>query len=292
MKLGTIFGVKVMVSPYLVALMALYMGLGIWPQAMAVFTLVFVHEWVHILAAKGYGIEVEGVELYPFGGVARLRGLFEADPVVETVVALVGPASNLLLALIGVVLGQTHWLNNELIDFFVTANLSVAIFNLCPALPLDGGRVLRAWLTNRVGYRKATGQAAAIGRIAGIVLGLGGIVLAVMKIADVTPAMIGVFLYLTARKEGKEAQFVFVRYLNRKREELLKQGILRTHVLAAKPEQPVKDVVKQVLPQRFMIVHIIDDQFKIHNSLTETQVIKALFEEGIDYPIGQVDKTG
>ncbi len=290
MHLFNVFGIKLQVSPYFLALMALYAGLGVWPQAMALFALVLVHEWVHILAAKGFGVEIEAVELLPFGGVARFKGLFETDPMVEVTVALAGPASNLVLAVLGVVLGRTGWLGQDIIDYFIKSNLAVAGFNLLPALPLDGGRVLRAWLNTRNGYRKATRQAALAGKVAGISTAVLGIICLALKYTDFTPVLTGIFVFLAARKEDKEAQFVFLRYLTRRKEELVTRGMLRTYSLAVKPDYPVKDVVRQVLPQRFTIIHVIDEQFRICATFTETQVIRAMFEQGIDYPVGQVNR--
>lgn len=288
MKLGKVFGVTVKVSPYLLILLALYIGLGIWPQAVAVFLLVFIHEWAHIFAAKGYGLDVAAVELLPFGGVARLGAMFEVDPMVETIVALAGPASNGVLVLFGLVLQRTGWLNPELVAFFIRANLSVALFNLTPALPLDGGRILRAWLSTRQGYRKATQKAVLAGRTTGVVLTLAGVAGLLLKYTDFTPAMVGVFLFLASGKEEKTAQFVFIRYLNRKQEELTKLGILRIKPVAVRPEIPLKLVVRTFLPQCFNTVHIIDENYKVAAVYTEIEVIRALFDKGIDFPVGQL----
>jgi stage IV sporulation protein FB len=290
MRLGKVFGVTVKLSPYLLMLLALYIGLGIWPQAIAIFLLVFMHEWAHIFTAKGYGLDVEAVELLPFGGVATLGARFEVDPVVETLVALAGPVANLILAMFGLVLDRTGWLNSELVAFFIRANLTVALFNLTPALPLDGGRILRAWLSTKQGYRKATKNAATAGKIVGVLLTLIGLACLLLKYTDFTPAVVGVFLFIASGKEEKEAQFVFVRYLNRKQEELTKLGILRIKPVAVRPEIPLKTVVRTFLPQSFNTVHLIDEDFKISATYTETEVIRALFEKGIDFPIGKLNE--
>ncbi|MDA8441080.1 MAG: site-2 protease family protein [Peptococcaceae bacterium] len=290
MKILRIFGVQLWLSPFFLLVLAMYVGLGVWLQAVAVFALVFCHEWAHILVAKGYGIEVKSVELLPFGGVARVEGLFEIDPVIETWVAVAGPASNLLLALAGIVLGQTGWLGRELCDFFIKANLTVALFNFIPILPLDGGRVLRAWLTRKIGYRKATRNAAWAGQIGGIVLSLGGVVGLLLQYNDFSPVLIGILVYLAARKEENSAQFVFLRYLRHKQNELLKKGVLPTHALAVRSDYPVKEVIKRILPQQFTIVHVVNSEFKLAAILTETQLIQAMFEQGIDYPVGEVDR--
>lgn len=288
MKPPKIFGVQLKISPYLLVLMLIYIGLGVWPQALAVFILVFMHEWMHILVAKGYGVQVQAVELLPFGGVARMDGLFEVDPVVETWVAAAGPAANIFLALAGLVISQTGWIDDALVRFFIRANLSVATFNILPLLPLDGGRVWRAWLTGKKGYRLATKQVAKAGQAGGIILALAGIGCFIAHYTDFTPAIIGVFVFLAARKEEKEAQYVFLRYLNHKKEEIIKQGVLPAYVLTVRVDYPVKEVIRRILPQRFTIVHVIDDSFKLAGCLTETQIIEAMFEQGVDFPVGKV----
>ncbi|HEX3015090.1 MAG TPA: M50 family metallopeptidase [Desulfobacteria bacterium] len=290
MKLGSIFGVSVQVSPYFLLLMLAYIGFGIWLQAVAFFVLVFIHEWTHILVAKGYGIEVSSVELLPFGGVARFAGGLEVDPRIESLVALAGPASNLLLIPVGVLLGRSGWLPQAAIDFFITANLLVAVFNLVPALPLDGGRVLRAWLSTKVGFRRATTQAAWVGKICGALMAFLGIITMGLQYTDFTFAVVGVFVCLAAHKEARQAQFVFLRYLQRKKEDLIESGILRSSTLVVQPDYPVKKVIKQFLPQRFAIIHIVDNNFRVTRTLSETQIINALFERGIDFPVGEIDR--
>src|SRR5205085_2193335 len=139
------------------------------------FLSVFGHELSHALAAQGEGIEIEEIVLHPFGGLARLRR--EPDsPRAEFRIAVAGPAASFLFSLIGFVgakLGAMTGSNSVVaVCFFVGAgNLLLAVFNLFPGYPLDGGRVLRAIIWKRSGsIRDATRIAGFWGQLMSLVL--------------------------------------------------------------------------------------------------------------------------
>src|SRR6476661_2232191 len=126
----------------------------------SLFACVVLHEFGHILAARRYGIRTPEVTLYPIGGVASLEKLPE-KPAQELVVALAGPAVNLVIAAVLFIgLGATldpqdltrlDQPGANLLPRLAAANLFLAIFNMVPAFPMDGGRVLRAFLAMRLG---------------------------------------------------------------------------------------------------------------------------------------------
>src|SRR5215213_9407783 len=137
------------------------------------FACVLAHEFGHIFAARRYGIRTPEVTLWPIGGVASLERIPE-KPSEELVVALAGPAVNVVIALaILLVLDQTldeaamTELENpraQLLARVAAANVFLVVFNLIPAFPMDGGRVLRALLAMRMGRAEATRVAARIGQ--------------------------------------------------------------------------------------------------------------------------------
>src|SRR5215475_11572761 len=139
----------------------------------ALFACVVLHEFGHIVAARRYGIRTPDVTLLPIGGVASLERMPE-KPSQEIVVALAGPAVNLMIALVLMfVLGahfdlsqmaQLEQAQSSLVGRIAAANVMLLVFNLIPAFPMDGGRVLRALLTIGMGYTRATRVAASIGQ--------------------------------------------------------------------------------------------------------------------------------
>jgi Zn-dependent protease len=169
------------------------------------FGCVVLHEFGHITAARRYGISSPQVTLLPIGGVASMARL-PSGPKQELVVALAGPAVNLVigLALIAAVgparlddLTQIDNPNLSLLERLAIANLFLAFFNLIPAFPMDGGRVLHALLAMRLGGPAATEIAAKIGQ--GLAFGLGFLGL----FGNPLLLFIAVFVYIAAAGEAQ-----------------------------------------------------------------------------------------
>jgi Zn-dependent protease/predicted transcriptional regulator len=140
------------------------------------FTCVVLHEYGHALTARRFGIPTRDITLLPIGGVARLERM-PSDPKQELLVAIAGPAVNLVIALLLFValrlagvnpLQPVDTLLHGRADFLVTLmwwNVTMIVFNMLPAFPMDGGRVLRSVLAMMTDYARATRWAAVVGRI-------------------------------------------------------------------------------------------------------------------------------
>jgi Zn-dependent protease len=174
------------------------------------FACLVIHELAHALVARRFGITVRGITLFVFGGVAEIAGEVPS-PGREFAVALIGPATSValggmfaLLAEAGPVRGATEGILSTL----AIVNLGVALFNLVPGLPLDGGRLLRAGLWRLTGsYARATRRAAAGGKVVGVGLALLGLGLALLA-GDpfgLWYVPMGAFLWFLARSAGRTA---------------------------------------------------------------------------------------
>src|SRR3954447_24936423 len=182
-KLGRVAGIDVFLHPTFLLLLAyvgmVQGGIGSILLVSSVFGCVLLHELGHALMARRFGIETEDITLYPIGGVARLRRMPRA-PGAELLIALAGPAVNLLIVLGLVAIGSlglvgSSWSPDPIVSFMdelVLINLGLALFNLIPAFPMDGGRVLRAVLSGWLGRARATMIAAGLGRGLALLFGL------------------------------------------------------------------------------------------------------------------------
>src|SRR3984893_6689963 len=151
---------------------------------LALFACVLLHEFGHAFAARGFGIATPDITLLPIGGVARLSRIPE-KPWQELVVAIAGPLVNVVIAaaLISVIHGsaaleQLEYLESpriELLAKLASVNVMLVLFNLIPAFPMDGGRVLRALLAMAMPYAQATQVAAWIGQGLAVVFGIFGL---------------------------------------------------------------------------------------------------------------------
>ena len=150
---------------------------------MLLFLCVLAHEFGHILTARAFGVLTPDVILLPIGGVARLERIPE-KPLEEFLIAIAGPLVNVVIGL-GLVLVTSATLDGgslatvesakvSMVDRLASVNLFLALFNLIPAFPMDGGRILRALLSARLGFVRATEIAAMIGQWVAFALGFIG----------------------------------------------------------------------------------------------------------------------
>lgn len=165
---------------------------------LAIFASVLLHEFGHALTARRFGIRTRQIVLLPIGGVAQLEHT-RMPPRAEFWIALAGPIvsltlSGLLFALAAAmgVLGSFSWLGG-----LAWANLMIGVFNLLPAFPMDGGRVLRAGLAKRMSYGRATQIAAKVGQASAIGLGF----LSLLGFGSPMLMLIAVFIFFAARAE-------------------------------------------------------------------------------------------
>ncbi|HEY8418260.1 MAG TPA: M50 family metallopeptidase [Limnochordales bacterium] len=291
MKLGTLFGIGFTVNWWFLLLVLAAAWVGRLTEALTVFAVVLLHELGHVVAAGGCGIRVREVELLPFGGVARMEGLLEAEPGMEAIIALAGPLTNGLLMGIGTLLARHELSDPAWTSFFIEVNAAVAAFNLLPALPLDGGRLYRAYRTRRVGFRRATHQAVLLGRGLGLLLFAAGAAGLYLGHVSATAAVVGGFVFLAAGRETDHAAYVFMAYLNRKRHELEAAGCLAGEALVARADATVKEVVERFVPQRYHVVWIVDESGRVLGLAAEADVLDCLFDRGWDVPVREVART-
>lgn len=184
-KLGQVAGIDLYLHPTFLLLLAFVGasqgGLMAVLLVAAIFGCVLLHELGHALAARFCGIRTEDITLYPIGGVARLERM-PRRPSAELLITLAGPAVNVVIAgllavllLIAAILNPI-WAYESIVPNFLhalmTVNLILAVFNMIPAFPMDGGRVFRALLSNWLGRLRATEIAAGLGRVLALAFGV------------------------------------------------------------------------------------------------------------------------
>ena len=194
-RIGKIFGIDVQVH-FTFLLLLVFLGVSYWRSTrqigaalagvafvLALFGCVLLHELGHALMARRYGIKTHDITLLPIGGLARLERMPE-KPMQELWIALAGPAVNIAIAallLVGLSVTQgispgagLSMTGGSFVQRLMVINVLLAVFNLLPAFPMDGGRVLRALLATRLGRRRATAIAANVGQAMAILLGVLG----------------------------------------------------------------------------------------------------------------------
>ncbi len=251
-----------------------------------VFVCVVLHEFGHVFAARVYGIRTSDVTLLPIGGVASLERMPE-KPGQEIFVALAGPAVNLVIAAgLALALGATFDLSqmtqieevkSSLAGRLAAANMLLFLFNLIPAFPMDGGRVLRALLAIPMGYTRATRVAAAIGQGLAFAFALAGLALGLPMLI-----LIAVFIFLAA---SGEAGYVQAREYTR--------GYLASHAMitsfqALGPSSTADDAAALLLRTTQQEFPVVDGAGVMRGMLTRDALIGALQQSGGATPVLEI----
>jgi Zn-dependent protease/predicted transcriptional regulator len=252
---------------------------------------VILHELGHAFAAAAFRIPTRDITMYPFGGVASIEKLPES-PWQELVIALAGPLVNFLITGViaaGLFLGGAPWEMNlsyfsqyeltllEYLKQLAKLNTYLALFNLLPAFPMDGGRVLRAFLAMRLPYVRATSIAATVGQLFAVFFAFLGL------FDNPVLILIGFFVFVAAENEKKAVEGLT----------LLKGIVAQNAVMVHYPVLPatasLQAAVEALLSSQARSFLIADPQGRPVGSLSREQLISAL-HEGIPLtaPITQV----
>ncbi|KXG77051.1 M50 family metallopeptidase [Thermotalea metallivorans] len=277
-----IYGIEIKINLLMCIAFALFFIFGYIENALLSFIVVLLHEGAHTIVAKRLGYQIYDVEIFPFGGVARMEGSIGVNPRHEMIIAAVGPFSNLLMAFAGYQIYCRLMTKHELLLFFVYSNMMIGIFNLLPMIPLDGGRIFRAYMACLVGLKRATKAAVAISKILSVGIFIWGLYIRRYHILNLFVSLIAVFLYIAAHREYKMAAFIFMKEIMQKKQCLMREGVLKTRHLAAMKNTPLKEIIDQFVPKKYHIVVVMDKKCNILGFVTETEVMDGMVQYGLN----------
>lgn len=277
MTLGKIAGVYIRVNLFFLLLAIVYAGLGLGLEVVIIAASLFIHEMAHTVVALMMGIKVSDIEIFPFGGQARIEDFSGLEPDIEIYVALAGPLVSVSLAALSYFLSV--WPGAET-EFFFKLNLGLGCFNLLPALPLDGGRILRAATSTAMGFKRATRQAAILGQVIGIALIGAGAYFSYRNISGVNLIIIGIFLVWAAHREKQYLAYAFMRFLINKKAELARAGLLESQQVVACPATRITRILDNAQPTHYLTVVVMDSSDDVVGMLGEARLIETLLEKG------------
>jgi Zn-dependent protease/CBS domain-containing protein len=224
------------------------------------FFFVFFHELAHSIVARRYGIKVRKIVLYPIGGVSEIEEIPD-NPAQEWRMAFAGPLVSMILGsiLLTISLLLTPQMlpllftfstaTGNLIFDLATLNILLGVFNLIPAFPMDGGRVFRAVLAERMKYSDATQYAVTLGRILGFAMVIVGFIYNFLLI------LIGLFVYIGASEEGEQT------IISTKLAGVRVRDVMQSEVAFVKPQQTIAETLETMFKNRY------------HDALVETDGI-------------------
>ena len=251
---------------------------------MALFLCVLLHEYGHALMARKYGIRTRDITLLPIGGVARLERMPD-DPKQEFWVALAGPAVNVVIAaaLFAWLALRNAWeplagINvsaGSMAERLLVANVFLVLFNLIPAFPMDGGRVLRALLASRMEYTRATQIAAGIGQGMALLFGLAGL------FANPFLIFIALFVWIGAAQESSATQ------MKNSLAGIPVQRAMMTDFRTLSPQDPLAHAVELVLRGSQQDFPVVSDG-RVAGILTRADMLAALARRDEDSSVEKI----
>jgi len=262
LKIFSVFGIPIelhitflvlMLLIYIVAFFKIIPAINLLTALLItlVFVTVVIHELSHSYLAKRYGIKIDRIVLLPIGGLSEMEEI-PKDPAQELRIALAGPVSNLVIALISYIVlilfgSSLSAVLLGVLYYFTIINLILGLFNLLPAFPMDGGRILRAFLAERMSFIKATKLAANIGKQFAIIMAVIGVFFNILLI------LIAIFVYV-----GADAEYKSVLVSTLLGDEMVKDVMTKdVHIL--NPENTVQETLKTMFSEKHMGYPVTDN---------------------------------
>lgn len=294
-KLFEIFGISINIHITFLLLPLLFLMLGgikSMVLVLIVFICVTIHELTHSLVAKRFGIKVRNITLLPIGGVASMSKMPES-PKQEFIISIVGPLSNIILAaILYFIFYHAPWMPNAIlrnptlgntwlhtIALIPWINVMLAIFNLLPAFPMDGGRLLRSFLATKMDYRKATRIAVNIGHVFAVFFGYVGFIQRHPFLI-----LIAIFIYMAASAEESHVN------LKETLKDFRVKDVLNTRFLTLERNTHISRVLELVFHSHQEDFPVVENSTMV-GFVTRADIILAMHKSGPNTLVSDIMRT-
>lgn len=256
--------------PYIILLIII----GFKGKLLISFILVFLHELVHYIVAKKLGFKGFYIEILPIGAVLRLKDLDEADPKEDMIISLSGPLFNLLLAAIFYLISKFHY--NYYYEYLIMGNLALGIFNLIPAFPLDGGRVVRDLLALKTYYKNANKITVKISIVLGALITLYSIILLLFDKRSISMMVLGIFIIIASYKEKERIVYLIMGDIINKKYKFNKKGYIENRSISMHIKKSLLEALSIIDKNKYNIFIILNSEMKAVNVIYEGELIEAI----------------
>ncbi|RKP54249.1 Zn-dependent protease [Cohnella endophytica] len=268
-------GIGFRLHPLFMLVMIASIATGRFTELFTLFVIVIWHELGHLIAALHFGWTIREVKLLPFGGVLEVEESGSLPPKEEAWVAVAGPAQNVLLAGIAYALGHFGWIDKGWSDDFVRANALIGLFNLLPILPLDGGRMLLAWISLRLPYHRTLLWSAKISLLFSCLIVAASLYpLLHGGLLQLNLMAVGLFLVASNWTYMRNVPFVFLRFLvhrSERAEKIIDRGKLSLPIVIAE-DRPLSYILGLLRKEQYHLVYVMK-RGKIANVVPEKTII-------------------
>lgn len=280
MKLFNVFNIEIKISLFIFLILIFSMFFNYFFNLLILIIIVLSHELAHCYMCNYYGIKIDEIELFIFGGVAKFQGDIENNSKAEIFISLAGPLLNFLLVIITIIIINVFNITyNNIVQFFLTTNLTIGLFNLIPMLPLDGGRIIRGIIGYYLGVKKATVIVIKIGYFICILLFSIGIYLTlVYNVEYIFLSALALYITFLNKKEKERSHYVFIKNLVLKKKSLFSQGTMPSKHIIAMEFINIKKIFDEFNLEEYYIITVMNTDGKVIGSISESQIIDAIIK--------------
>lgn len=275
------------ISIFVVIIPVVMLIAGCLKEYAAAFFSVVLHEMSHIAVARRFGIHPTRIWITPVGLSASIQNKGFSRSVLLWIYTA-GPAANLLLfgaaLLAGTILPQ---MEKEL-DLVCRTNLLLALFNLLPVFPFDGGKILQQLLSGAMGLLAAGRVIKILAWIMAVLILSAGVAQFCMTGYNVSLIMIGIYIPIVLKDAGMESAFMNIRQILYRRSKLIKKGVYPARDLVVLKSTRVEEILKNMDFDRFHIIYVLDDDLRLAKAFTENEIISAFSDESDYLTFGQL----
>jgi len=274
------FGTVYRFHPLFVLLILLSILTGYFLELLTLFGVVLIHELGHVAAAKAFGWQVREVKLLPFGGVATIDAGAAAPAREELIVAVCGPLQNGLMIGFALVVIAAGWGDPVWWTYFLRANLIIALFNLLPIYPLDGGRILFVALGKLFTYHRSLFLGTWFSLGLSLLLVIGAFVPDLTGGLNLNILAIGLFLLVTNWYGLKQLPFLFLRFLMG-REAAIRRFLLEgaeVERVIVEGRCTLLETAKRLMRDKYHLICIRGDGGRVERIVPEQALLHVFFD--------------
>lgn len=265
-------------SKYFFPYMIFLMFIGFSGKILICFLFVILHEAIHYIVARKLGFVGFDIEFLPFGTRLDLKDLDEANQKQDILISVSGPIFNLIVAIIFYILYLKC--NIPIYEQVYKTNLALGIFNLIPAFPMDGGRILRSIISLKILYRKANKITVYVSIVVGMMFMYFFIVLFMRNIKNFNIGLIAVFVIASSLKEKERIAYIIMGDILKKKSKFKKRGYIENKNISVYYKQDLLNIISIVDKNKYNIFTVLDDDMNVVDMIYENELIKALKKYG------------
>ncbi|MBP2000396.1 stage IV sporulation protein FB [Paenibacillus shirakamiensis] len=270
-------GIRFSVHPLFVIIMLTSIFTGRFLELIALFAIVFVHEMGHVVAARALGVKVMAVQMLPFGGMALLEDRGHMGAHSEIIIAAAGPLQNLLLIIITIIFRWTGVWDSPFAVYFIECNVFIALFNLLPILPLDGGKICQALCSMSMPYHSTLLWCSRISVVFScLVVGYALLPWILYGGAlQLNILLIGSFLLYSNIMDHRHIPFRFLRFLMH-RDQAFTRHLLRGSLvqpIITEASKPLDTLLRLLRREKYHFIYVMNPEGQIVAVVPEQKVI-------------------